>query len=293
MPELPEVETVRLGLRPVMEGAHIDRVELQRGDLRRPFPGDFARRLAGRTVTALRRRAKYLVAALDDGTCLVMHLGMSGSFRIETGEGTAAPGAFHHPKGRKGPHDHVAFHLRSGARIIYNDPRRFGLMDLLPCDELGESPAFRSLGIEPLGRELTPGWLGGAFRGRRTSIKAALLDQRLVAGLGNIYVCEALWEARVSPLREAASLAGREGRPTAATRRLAEAIPAVMKRAIAAGGSSLRNHARTDGSLGDFQHQFKVYGRTGAPCERRGCRGVIRRIVQGGRSTYYCPACQK
>lgn len=283
MPELPEVETVRRGLEPAMEGETIDKVELSRGDLRRPFPAGFARRIAGRKVERLERRAKYLVARLEGGLCLVMHLGMSGSFRIE-GETT---------KTDDRPHDHVRFLLGSGSRVIYNDPRRFGSMDLIDCDRLEETEPFKSLGIEPLAEDLDAAWLAKRLAGKATSIKAALLDQRIVAGLGNIYVCEALWEAGISPLRDAGSLVDARGRPTAACRKLPGAIRKVLNAAIASGGSSLRNHFRADGTLGDFQHQFRVYGREGEACLRDSCRGTVKRIVQGGRSTFYCPKCQR
>lgn len=287
MPELPEVETVRKGLARVLDGATIRRVTLRRGDLRRAFPPDFAERLAGRRIENLGRRAKYLVADLDSGESLVMHLGMSGSFRIETA-GTKQPPLQVDPR-----HDHVIFDLEAGDRVIYNDPRRFGSMDLVATSALAATPPFDKLGIEPLSPELTPGWLAKRLAGKATSIKAALMDQRLIAGLGNIYVCEALWRAGISPKRDAGTLADRGGRPTAACKRLPGAIRDVLKDAIASGGSSLRNHVLTDGSLGEFQHHFKVYDREGAPCPRPGCGSIVRRIVQNGRSTYYCPKCQK
>ncbi|MCW5696058.1 MAG: bifunctional DNA-formamidopyrimidine glycosylase/DNA-(apurinic or apyrimidinic site) lyase [Bauldia sp.] len=289
MPELPEVETVRLGLEPAMVNKRIARVELRRGDLRRPFPPAFARRIAGRKVAALRRRAKYLVAELEGGLALVMHLGMSGSFRIEAGGKGETPGRFHHPRNADAAHDHVVFRMSDGTRIVYNDPRRFGLMDLLTDAAL--EAAFAGVGIEPLSGALTAQFLAGRFQKRQTSIKAALLDQGMIAGLGNIYVCEALWLAGISPLRIAADLAP-AGRPTPALKRLAAAIPKVLEAAIAAGGSSLRNHARTDGRLGEFQHAFHVYDREGQPCHKPRCRGTVRRIVQNGRSTFYCPVCQ-
>lgn len=289
MPELPEVETVRLGLAPVMVNRRIDRVDLRRGDLRRPFPPRFARRIAGRTVTALRRRAKYLIADLEGGLALVMHLGMSGSFRIEADGKDETPGAFHYARSTDSAHDHVVFRMSDGTRIVYNDPRRFGLMDLLTEDALDE--AFAGVGIEPLSGALTPAFLGERLGKSQTSIKAALLDQGMIAGLGNIYVCEALWLAGISPLRIAADLAP-AGRPSPALKKLAAAIPKVLHAAIAAGGSSLRNHARTDGRLGEFQHAFHVYDREGQPCHKPRCRGTVHRIVQNGRSTFYCPVCQ-
>ena len=281
MPELPEVETVRKGLEDVLLGERIRRAELMRKDLRRPFPRSFAGRLEGRRVKKVGRRGKYILAELDDGNSLVMHLGMSGSFRIEGG--AAAPR----------PHDHVVFHIDAGKRIVFNDPRRFGSMDIVPTARLGSTPPFDQLGIEPLGPDLTAEWLAGRLRDKATPIKAALLDQRVIAGLGNIYVCEALWRARISPLRLASSLADRRSRPTAACKRLPDAITKVLEAAIASGGSSLRNHLQTDGSMGTFQHRFNVYGKDGERCPRRGCGGTIRRIVQAGRSTFYCPKCQR
>ena len=293
MPELPEVETVRLGLAPVMEGAVIDKVEVRRPDLRSPFPARFGKRLTGRKVVGLGRRAKYLLADLDDGNVLVMHLGMSGSFRIEAdGEGKIA-GTYYHPRSERRAHDHVVFHLSSGATVVFNDPRRFGLMDLVPRRDLEASKHFRGMGMEPLGNEFDGAALAKLFAGRAAPLKAALMDQRLIAGLGNIYVCEALWRARLSPERAAGSLATKTGKPTPAAGRLATAIREVLGAAIAAGGSSLRDHRRTNGELGDFQHAFAVYDREGEPCPRRGCRGIIRRKVQSGRSTFYCAVCQR
>jgi formamidopyrimidine-DNA glycosylase len=293
MPELPEVETVRLGLAPVMEGAVIDKVDIRRPDLRSPFPARFGKRLTGRKVVGLGRRAKYLLADLDDGNVLVMHLGMSGSFRIEAeGEGRIA-GTYYHPRSDRRAHDHVVFHLSSGATVVFNDPRRFGLMDLVPRRDLEASKHFRGMGMEPLGNEFDGAALAKLFAGRAAPLKAALMDQRLIAGLGNIYVCEALWRARLSPERAAGSIATRTGKPTPAAERLAAAIREVLNAAIAAGGTSLRDHRRTNGELGDFQHEFAVYDREGEPCPRPGCRGIIRRKVQSGRSTFYCAVCQR
>ena len=291
MPELPEVETVRRGLLPVMEGASFVRVEQRRPDLRVPFPTRFARRLTGRRVVALSRRAKYLVADLDDGVVLVMHLGMSGSFRIEADGKTATPGTYYHATAKRQAHDHVVFHMSSGVRVVFNDPRRFGLMDLVPRAGLDASRHFKAVGIEPLGNELSGTTLARLMAGRRAPLKAALMDQRLIAGLGNIYVCEALWRARLSPDRKAGSLATRTGRPTAGAERLAMAIRAVLEEAIAAGGSSLRDHIQANGELGAFQHTFAVYDREGEPCPRG--QGTIRRKVHSGRSTFYCPLCQR
>jgi len=293
MPELPEAETVRRGLAPVMEGARFERVLLARPDLRFPFPERFAERLTGRTVTSLSRRAKYLLADLDSGEVLVMHLGMSGSFRIHCNAMVAAPGAFHMARSKDIAHDHVVFDLSSGARIVYNDPRRFGFMTLADRRGLEAHPLFRHLGPEPLGNEMNGAMLAARLCGKATSLKAALGDQTVVAGLGNIYVCEALHKAKLSPRRIAGTLARRDGGPTAKAERLAAAIRSVLEAAIAAGGSTLRDHVRTDGTLGYFQHSFAVYDRQGEPCPRPGCRGIIERIVQGGRSTFFCPVCQR
>ncbi len=287
MPELPEVETVRRGLAPVMEGRRIERVEARRPDLRFPFPERFAERLSGRTVVSLGRRAKYLLADLDDGETLVMHLGMSGSFRVLLPESGAAPGAFHHPRSKAATHDHVAFELSGGATVTYNDPRRFGFMALIPRETLMAHPLFRHVGVEPLGNELDGALIARLFAGKQTSLKAALLDQRLIAGLGNIYVCEALHRARLSPLRLAGALKPRQADE------LARSIRQVLEDAIAAGGSTLRDFAHADGELGYFQHSFRVYDREDEPCPTPGCRGVVKRIVQTGRSTFFCPTCQK
>jgi formamidopyrimidine-DNA glycosylase len=290
MPELPEVETVRRGLLPVMEGARIERVEQRRRDLRRPFPRGFVAKLTGRYVRSLGRRAKYLLADLDDGMVLVVHLGMSGSFRIESDSKETVPGAYYHARTKLSAHDHVVFHMSSGVRIVFNDPRRFGLMDVLPRAEIETSRHFRAIGIEPLGNQLDASYLAEIFKGRAAPLKAALMDQRLIAGLGNIYVCEALWRARLSPTRKARTLSTRAGAAKAAS--LAEAIKAVLQDAIAAGGSSLRDHIRTNGELGDFQHSFAVYDRAGEACLHHD-GGTVRRKVQSGRSTFYCPVCQR
>jgi formamidopyrimidine-DNA glycosylase len=293
MPELPEVETVRRGLQPVMEGARIVKAEARRGDLRRPLPKDFVKRLEGRTVTGLGRRAKYLLADLSSGEVLMMHLGMSGSFRVIQEKGEKTPGDFHHPRAEDRAHDHIVFHMSSGARIAFNDPRRFGLMLLVPRTELADHPLMKAIGPEPLGNEFDAAMLAAACRGKKTSLKAALSDQKVVAGLGNIYVCEALHRARLSPKRQASTIATRAGAPTARAEVLVSAIKAVLQDAIKAGGSSLRDHRQTDGELGYFQHHFRVYDREGAPCVTPGCKGTVKRIVQTGRSTFYCPTCQK
>ncbi len=288
MPELPEVETVRRGLAPAMEGASLAKVEVRDRRLRWPIAKDFEKRLTGRTVEGLGRRAKYLLADLSSGEVLIMHLGMSGSFRVGK---DARPGVYYHEKSKSTAHDHVVFHMSNGATVTFNDPRRFGSMKLVARAKLDSEPLLRGLGPEPLGNEFDAAMLATACAGKKTSLKAALLDQRVVAGLGNIYVCEALYRARLSPKRQASTIADRNGRPNARATALVEAIQAVLQDAIAAGGSSLRDHRRTDGALGDFQHNFRVYDREGEPCPN--CKGKIKRIVQSGRSTFYCASCQK
>ena len=291
MPELPEVETVRRGLRPAMEGARIARVEQRRADLRFPFPKALARKLTGHTVSSIARRAKYLLFHLENGLTLLAHLGMSGSFRVEQNGDSAAPGAFHHLKSAHRAHDHLVLHMASAASgeslVTFNDPRRFGFMDLFRTDEMAANRFLAGLGVEPTGNELSGETVSNLFAGKKTPLKSALLDQRLIAGLGNIYVCEALWRAGLSPLRQASSVSGT---PEAA--RLASEIRAVIADAIAAGGSSLRDYKHTDGSLGYFQHSFSVYGREGEPCANPGCAGTVARMVQSGRSTFFCAACQ-
>ncbi|HXF87366.1 MAG TPA: bifunctional DNA-formamidopyrimidine glycosylase/DNA-(apurinic or apyrimidinic site) lyase [Xanthobacteraceae bacterium] len=293
MPELPEVETVRRGLAPVMEGARFLDVQANRGDLRWPLPKDFAQRLRGQTVTRLGRRAKYLLAELSSGEVLLMHLGMSGSFRVVRDAAQSTPGAYYRERSQSKSHDHVVFRMSSGARIIFNDPRRFGCMKLIAPGKLGEEPLLRALGPEPLDASFDAARLARACRGKRTSLKAALSDQRVVAGLGNIYVCEALHRARLSPKRTASTITTRDGAPNERAQTLVRAIKAVLNDAIRAGGSSLRDHRRTDGALGDFQHRFRVYDREGRKCPTPGCKGIIKRVVQGGRSTFFCPLCQQ
>jgi formamidopyrimidine-DNA glycosylase len=290
MPELPEVETVRRGLAPAMEGARIVKADVRRADLRFPFPERFARRLTGRRIVSLARRAKYILADLDDGNVLVMHLGMSGSFRVEEGDSNATPGRFHHERSALAAHDHVVLDLEGPNgrhRITYNDPRRFGYMTLVPRQGLEAHKLFAGLGIEPLGNALDGAHLSSLFKGKAAPLKAALLDQRMIAGLGNIYVCEALWQAKLSPVRAAGSLTRMKANL------LAGAIRDVLERAIEAGGSTLRDHRLADGSLGYFQHSFCVYDREGEPCPRSSCKGVIARMVQSGRSTFHCPVCQR
>ena len=299
MPELPEVETVRRGLQPVMEGAKILKAEARRPDLRFPFQPDFVARLQGQVVTGLARRAKYLMADLGSGDVLLMHLGMSGSFRVIKPDNAALPGEFHYPRGKDSAHDHVLFRMSSGADIVFNDPRRFGYMKVIARNALDEEPLLRGLGPEPLGNEFDAAMLAQACAGKATSLKAALLDQRVVAGLGNIYVCEALHRSHLSPRRIAATLAtkGRKGvgggEPTDHAKRLVGAIHSVLNDAIKAGGSSLRDHRQTSGELGYFQHSFKVYDREGEKCTTPGCGGTIKRFTQNGRSTFWCPKCQK
>jgi formamidopyrimidine-DNA glycosylase len=293
MPELPEVETVRRGLEPILVGNEFARVEQRRKDLRFPLPKRFSERLEGRKVEALDRRAKYLLARLDDGEVLVMHLGMTGRFSIDRANGKAEkPGRFAHPQADAPKHEHIVFHLGDGATIRYSDARRFGFMDLVHGDALASHALFKGLGVEPLSSSFTPEWLAAKLKGKTTSIKAALTDQRLLAGLGNIYACEALFRAGISPKKLAGTLATKTGKPMPKTKALVAAIKAVLEDAIRAGGSSLRDYKRADGSLGEFQYRFKVYGREGKPCARKGCGGTVRRIVQGGRSTFYCPTCQ-
>src|ERR1700710_2830259 len=271
MPELPEVETVRRGLQPAMEGSKIVKAETHRKDLRFPFQKDFIARLEGQTVTGLGRRAKYLMADLSSGDVLLMHLGMSGSFRVVAGDEKSIPGKFHHPRNEYRAHDHVVFHMSSGAAVVFNDPRRFGYMKIFSRDRIDDEPLLRGLGPEPLGNAFDAAMLARACANKKTSLKAALLDQRVVAGLGNIYVCEALFRAHLSPRRLAATLATKKGEPTERAKRLLSAIHAVLNQAIKAGGSSLRDHRQTSGELGNFQHSFQVYGREGKKCETAKC----------------------
>lgn len=292
MPELPEVETVRRGLAPVLEGARIVRVEQRRANLRIPFPERFVDRLEGAVITALSRRAKYLLADLSTGEVLIAHLGMSGSFRIRLPDEDLLLGDFVRPRDRSSAHDHVVFHLEGGASVTYNDPRRFGFMDLVARGALDSHASIAGLGVEPLGNALSADLLARLFAGKSTPLKAALLDQKLIAGLGNIYVCEALWRAKLDPRAAAGSTVPAKGTATKKLATLATAIRDVLGEAIAAGGSSLRDHRQTNGELGYFQHAFAVYDREGEPCARPTCSGVVGRMVQSGRSTFYCPVCQ-
>jgi formamidopyrimidine-DNA glycosylase len=289
MPELPEVETVRLGLLPVMEGHVLTDVETRRGDLRIPFPRDFAARMRGRKVLHLRRRAKYLLADLDSGETLVIHLGMSGRMSVYAHGKQRRIGSYVYDKAPEGAgtgkHDHVVFETDAPVRIIFNDHRRFGLMTLVDTKTIEQDKLFKDIGIEPLLAKFNTAYLAQALDGKKTPIKSALLDQRLIAGLGNIYVCEALFRSKISPKRLAGSIKKDRLPP------LVSAIKKVLKDAIAAGGSTLRDHAQATGDPGHFQHHFLVYGREGKPC-KLGCKGTVKRIVQAGRSTFYCPKCQ-
>jgi formamidopyrimidine-DNA glycosylase len=283
MPELPEVETVRTGLAPVMEGQVIAKATVNRPDLRWPFPDRMADRLTGARIDRLRRRSKYILADLDRGETLLIHLGMSG--RMTVSGDPLGQFVHDHPQAEK--HDHVVFDMANGARITFNDPRRFGAMDLLPTDHADDHPLLAVLGPEPLGNAFNEDYFVNAIKPRRTPIKTALLDQKLVAGLGNIYVCEALFRAGIAPARRADRIA---------TPRLAALVPIirdVLSEAIAAGGSSLKDYRQADGELGYFQHSFDVYGRQDEPCRTPGCSATIRRIVQSGRSSFFCPQCQR
>jgi formamidopyrimidine-DNA glycosylase len=293
MPELPEVETVRRGLEPAMQGARFLKVEARRKNLRFPLPRNFVERLEGSSVTGLGRRAKYLLADLSSGDVLLMHLGMSGSFRLAKADQARTPGDFHRERSKDEKHDHVVFHMSSGWTVIFNDPRRFGFMKIVPRADLERDPLLRALGPEPLGNQFDAEMLAAACHGKKTSLKAALSDQKVIAGLGNIYVCEALHRAHLSPKRLASAIADKNGKPNARAEALVSAIRDILQDAITAGGSSLRDHRQTNGELGYFQHRFRVYDREGERCPTPGCHGKIRRIVQAGRSTFYCPVCQR
>ncbi len=283
MPELPEVETVRRGLLPVMEEQLIAQARVNRPDLRWPFPPDMAARLTGQRVLALRRRSKYILVDLASGETLLIHLGMSGRMLISG----AQIGEYHYPHPAPAKHDHVVLDMAGGARVIFNDARRFGAMDLMPTASVDAHPLLASLGPEPLGNGFNDAYLVARLKGRNTPIKSALLDQHLVAGLGNIYVCEVLYRARINPARKSGDIS---------TKRAASMVPIireVLTEAIDAGGSSLRDYRQADGELGYFQHRFQVYGREGQSCMTQGCTSAIGRIVQSGRSSFFCPACQR
>ncbi|MBO9448083.1 bifunctional DNA-formamidopyrimidine glycosylase/DNA-(apurinic or apyrimidinic site) lyase [Ruegeria sp. R14_0] len=283
MPELPEVETVRRGLSPAMESVVIERADVNRPDLRWPFPERMAERLTGQRVDRLRRRSKYILADLSSGETLLIHLGMSGRMTV-SGDPL---GQFVHDHPMPEKHDHVVFHMANGARVTFNDPRRFGAMDLLPTVTAEDHKLLSVLGPEPLGNDFHEQYLINAFKGKNTPVKSALLDQGIVAGLGNIYVCEALYRAGVSPRRKAGQISAS---------RVAALVPIirqVLQDAIEAGGSSLRDFRQADGELGYFQHSFDVYGREGEPCRTEGCGALIKRITQSGRSSFYCAQCQR
>jgi formamidopyrimidine-DNA glycosylase len=303
MPELPEVEVVRRGLAPVVDGRRIAAVDLRRPDLRFPFPAGFAARLTGATIETVGRRAKYLLLGLSTGETVIVHLGMSGRLTVATcsagsegGAGSACGdvlGAYVYDTGALPQHDHVVFTLADGTRVTYNDPRRFGFMLIAPTAELDRHPAIADLGVEPLSAGLTPDYLARRAAGRRADLKSFLLDQRIVAGLGNIYVAEALFRASLSPRRAAGSLARADGGAGARAERLVPEIKTVLQAAIAAGGSSLRDYRHADGTAGQFQETFAVYDREGAACPRPGCGGTVRRFVQAQRSTFHCARCQR
>lgn len=277
MPELPEVETVCRGLAPVLEGRVLQTVTARRPDLRFPLPPDFAERLQGRRVEKIRRRAKFILMEMAGGPVAILHLGMSGRMRFVAPSEELTPGR----------HDHLIFGTDHGYRVVFNDARRFGIAAYAEAERLEEHEFLADLGPEPLSNAFSGPVLAAALSGRRTPIKAALLDQRVVAGLGNIYVCEALYRAGLSPRRRAYTV--QKGR----AERLAAAVRQVLTDAIAAGGTTLRDFARPDGELGYFQHAFRVYGREGQDCPREGCSGAVRRIVQSGRSSFFCPTCQR
>lgn len=286
MPELPEVETVRRGLEPVLSSARLSRVRANRPDLRFPLPDGFVQRLTGATILRLDRRAKYILAPLDRGDTLVMHLGMTGRFEIAAPEGTVRPGDFARVVTPEDKHAHVIFETEAGATVTYYDPRRFGFMDLIPTEGVERHPWFATMGPEPLGEAFDAKTLEKAFANRKQGPKTLLLDQRTVAGLGNIYVCEALHRAHISPFKPAGGIARKRLGP------LTAAIKDVLAEAVEVGGSTLKDFAAADGALGYFQHRFRVYDREGEPCPTPGCRGVIAREVQAGRSTFFCPVCQ-
>ena len=283
MPELPEVETVRRGLVPAMEGVVIAQADVNRPDLRWPFPVDMAARLTGQKVERLRRRSKYILADLSSGESLLIHLGMSGRMLI-SGDPL---GQFVHDHPSPEKHDHVIFHMANGTRVTFNDPRRFGAMDLMDTATADQHKLLASIGPEPLGNDFSEAHLEAALKGRNMPIKSALLDQRIVAGLGNIYVCETLYRARIHPGKKAGQIS------KARVGALVPIIREVLAEAIEAGGSSLRDFRQADGELGYFQHSFDVYGREGEPCRTPECGKVIERIVQSGRSSFYCGQCQR
>ncbi|MGR3365866.1 MAG: bifunctional DNA-formamidopyrimidine glycosylase/DNA-(apurinic or apyrimidinic site) lyase [Sagittula sp.] len=283
MPELPEVETVRRGLAPVMEGQVIARAQVNRPDLRWPFPERMAERLTGARVLQLRRRSKYILADLSTDETLLIHLGMSGRMLV-SGDPL---GQFVHAHPMPEKHDHVVFDMENGTRVTFNDPRRFGAMDLMPTQAAEAHPLLARIGPEPLGNAFTESHLVDRLKGRNMPVKSALLDQKIVAGLGNIYVCEALFRGGIHPARRCVRISA------ARISALVPIVRDVLDDAIAAGGSSLRDFRQADGELGYFQHSFDVYGREGEPCRAPGCTSTIQRIVQSGRSSFFCPTCQR
>ena len=289
MPELPEVETVKRGLDPVLKGRRIERVEMRRSGLRFPFPTEFHERLSGATVLGLSRRAKYILADLDNGFSLIVHLGMTGRFTVVSPKGVSNLGEFYFEagagEGADGPHDHVVLHLEQGVRLVYSDPRRFGMMDVVETPMLGQHRLLKNIGVEPLGNELSASYLALKFKGKAAPMKAALLDQRIIAGLGNIYVCEALYRARLSPKRKAGSVKLEK------LEELVRHVRDILNEAILAGGSTLQDFQGTDGTQGSYQQRFQVYDREGEACPRGD--GTVKRIVQSGRSSFYCASCQK
>ena len=293
MPELPEVETVMQGLAPVMTGARIVEIELRRPNLRFPLPAGMPERLAGRRIEALGRRAKYILIHLDGADILTVHLGMTGRFTIGGEATTVAEAAFTHGAGRDHRHDHVVIHLSNGAVVTFNDARRFGYMSLLTAQELPFHKYFKNLGVEPLSDDLTPDYVAERASARRVDLKSFLMDQRVIAGLGNIYVCEALWRSRLKPTRCAQTIATAKGKPRVSAVALVDSVRGVLQDAIAAGGSSLRDYVQVNGQLGYFQKAHAVYNREHQSCLRSSCSGIVRRVVQGGRSTFYCPRCQQ
>ena len=297
MPELPEVETVKRGLEPILLGQVIIAVELRRTNLRFPFPERFVEKLTGAKVLSLARRAKYILIDLDNNHTLISHLGMTGRFTAlkPEGGGTNLGEFYFEPAANPnadGPHDHVVFTLGNGIRMIYSDPRRFGMMDLWHTHELINHRLLRGIGVEPLGNELNAEYLTEKFRNKKAPLKAALLDQRIIAGLGNIYVCEALHRARLSPKRKAGTLVKAKSHDKRLDDLLRH-IKDILNEAIFAGGSTLQNFVGADGEKGAYQQRFSAYDREGEKCSNEGCDGYIKRITQAGRSTFYCPTCQK
>lgn len=293
MPELPEVETVRRGLEPALAGKRIVRVETRRADLRFPWPERFAARVEGQRVERVWRRAKYLIAELASGESLIAHLGMTGRFTIVRDGVEETPGAYVYENGGDPKHDHAVLHVEDGTRIVYNDPRRFGFMDMAERDGLEQHKLIKAIGVEPLGNDWNAAYLAMRSAGKSVNLKALLMDQRIVAGLGNIYVSEALHRAGLSPNRKASSLSDVKGRPTARAERLVPAVRQVLEAAILAGGSTLRDYRHADGTMGHFQNAMQVYDRDGDACLRAGCGGVVRLVVHAGRSSYYCGRCQR